>query len=113
MRLNITLIIKFFIDKDKTTLNYFNLVHRSLKIAIVVSDVLISIISHQGQNIRENIAAGVIIVEQSLVIRRVSRSHSGRYSCTAINAEGSGVSNTVQLRVMCKWHIENVFVCFI
>ena len=72
----------------------------------------ISTISHQGQNIKENIAAGVIIVEQSLVIRRVSRSHSGRYSCTAVNAEGSGVSNTVQLRVMCKWHIENVFVYF-
>ncbi|EFX71288.1 hypothetical protein DAPPUDRAFT_60346 [Daphnia pulex] len=56
--------------------------------------------THEGQTIRENAAAGVIIVEQSLVIRRVSRSHSGRYSCTAVNTEGSGVSNTVQLRVM-------------
>ena len=79
---------------------------------MVVSDELISTISHQGQNIKENISAWVIILEQSLVIRRVSRSHSGRYSCTAVNAEGSGVSNTVQLRVMCKWHIENVFVDF-
>ena len=43
------------------------------------------------------------MVEQSLVIRRVSRLHSGRYSCTAINTEGTGLSNTVQLRVMCKW----------
>ena len=56
----------------------------------------------KGQNIRENASAGVIIVEQSLVIRRVSRAHSGRYSCTAANAEGSRVSNTVTLRVMCK-----------
>jgi hypothetical protein len=46
-------------------------------------------------------------VEQSLVIRRVSRLHSGRYSCTAINTEGTGLSNTVQLRVMCKWHSIN------
>lgn len=42
------------------------------------------------------------MVEQSLVIRRVSRFHSGRYSCSAVNAEGSGFSNAVQLRVMCK-----------
>lgn len=43
------------------------------------------------------------MVEQSLVIRRVSRSHSGRYSCSAVNSEGSGVSNIVHLRVMCKF----------
>jgi hypothetical protein len=72
---------------------------------MTVSDLIITTFPHQGQTIRENVAAGVIIVEQSLVIRRVSRSHSGRYSCTAVNTEGSGVSNIVQLRVMCKWQI--------
>ncbi|XP_046645622.1 synaptogenesis protein syg-2-like isoform X1 [Daphnia pulicaria] len=56
--------------------------------------------THEGQNVRENSSAGVLMVEQSLVIRRVSRLHSGRYSCTAINTEGTGLSNTVQLRVM-------------
>ncbi|KAI9559309.1 hypothetical protein GHT06_016098 [Daphnia sinensis] len=56
--------------------------------------------THEGQNVRENVTAGVLVVEQSLVIRRVSRFHSGRYSCTAINTEGTGLSNTVQLRVM-------------
>ena len=66
----------------------------------------------QGQNVRENSSAGVLIVEQSLVIRRVSRLHSGRYSCTAINTEGTGLSNTVQLRVMCKWHSSNPISLF-
>jgi hypothetical protein len=66
----------------------------------------------QGQNVRENSSAGVLIVEQSLVIRRVSRLHSGRYSCTAINTEGTGLSNTVQLRVMCKWSPWNPFSLF-
>uniref|UniRef100_A0A0P4Y268 Sidestep protein n=1 Tax=Daphnia magna TaxID=35525 RepID=A0A0P4Y268_9CRUS len=56
--------------------------------------------THEGQTVRENATAGVLVVEQSLVIRRVSRFHSGRYSCTAINTEGTGLSNTVQLRVM-------------
>uniref|UniRef100_A0A0N8ECY9 Sidestep protein n=2 Tax=Daphnia magna TaxID=35525 RepID=A0A0N8ECY9_9CRUS len=56
--------------------------------------------THEGHNIKENASAGVIMVEQSLVIRRVSRFHSGRYSCSAVNAEGSGFSNAVQLRVM-------------
>lgn len=57
----------------------------------------------KGQSIKENASAGVIIVEQSLVIRRVSRNHSGRYSCTAVNTEGSSTSNIVLLRVMCKF----------
>ena len=61
-------------------------------------------VSRQGQSIRENVSAGVLIVGQGLVIRGVSRQQSGRYGCTAINAEGSGTSNAVQLKVMCKCH---------
>ncbi|XP_057377769.1 uncharacterized protein LOC130699475 [Daphnia carinata] len=56
--------------------------------------------THEGNHIKENASAGVIITEQSLVIRRVSRSHSGRYSCSAVNAEGTGISNIVHLLVM-------------
>ncbi|KAI9552041.1 hypothetical protein GHT06_022378 [Daphnia sinensis] len=56
--------------------------------------------THEGNHIKENASAGVIITEHSLVIRRVSRSHSGRYSCSAANAEGTGISNIVHLLVM-------------
>ena len=58
----------------------------------------------QGMTIRENVSAGILIVDQGLVIRRVSRQQSGRYSCTAVNSEGNGSSNTVLLKVMRKFN---------
>ena len=58
----------------------------------------------QGMAIRENVSAGILIVDQGLVIRRVSRQQSGRYSCTAVNSEGNGSSNTVLLKVMRKFN---------
>lgn len=57
---------------------------------------------HQDKVIKENATAGVLIVERGLVIRRVSRHQSGRYSCTAFNSEGHSASNVVYLKVMCK-----------
>ncbi|XP_064096588.1 uncharacterized protein LOC135208394 [Macrobrachium nipponense] len=60
---------------------------------------------HNGQEIFQNISAGVVISQQSLVIRRVVRSHSGSYTCVATNAQGRTVSNafflTVQYAPIC------------
>ncbi|XP_064098639.1 uncharacterized protein LOC135209791 [Macrobrachium nipponense] len=52
-----------------------------------------------GQEILQNMRAGVVISKQSLVIRGVVRSHSGSYTCAATNAQGRTVSNTFPLTV--------------
>ncbi|XP_064098553.1 LOW QUALITY PROTEIN: uncharacterized protein LOC135209720 [Macrobrachium nipponense] len=54
---------------------------------------------HNGQEILQDINAGVVVSQQSLVIRGVVRSHSGSYTCVATNAQGRGVSNTFFLTV--------------
>ncbi|XP_068213180.1 synaptogenesis protein syg-2-like [Palaemon carinicauda] len=54
---------------------------------------------HNGQEIFQDISGGVVISKQSLVIRNVSRSHSGSYSCVATNAQGRTHSNTFLLKV--------------
>ncbi|XP_064103220.1 uncharacterized protein LOC135213183 [Macrobrachium nipponense] len=54
---------------------------------------------HNGQDIPQNVSAGVVISGQSLVLRSVARSHSGSYACAATNAQGRTVSNTLFLTV--------------
>ncbi|GFY56958.1 ig-like domain-containing protein [Trichonephila inaurata madagascariensis] len=56
----------------------------------------------EGYDLHNNVSAGIVISNQSLVLQKVNRSHRGRYSCTAINNEGQGESNHVYLRVQCK-----------
>lgn len=56
----------------------------------------------QGIVITHNASARVIRSNQSLVLQKVTRSSSGNYSCSAINAEGETVSNQQPLRVKCK-----------
>ncbi|XP_050693474.1 nephrin-like [Eriocheir sinensis] len=54
---------------------------------------------HNGQPLQHNITAGVIVSNQSLVLQSVSRKHGGRYSCSASNIEGDGVSEAVTLDI--------------
>ncbi|PRD32174.1 UNVERIFIED_CONTAM: hypothetical protein NCL1_21278 [Trichonephila clavipes] len=56
----------------------------------------------EGYDLHNNVSAGIVISNQSLVLQKVNRTHRGRYSCTAINNEGQGESNHVYLRVQCK-----------
>ena len=44
----------------------------------------------------------VTINARSLVIRNLTRSAAGSYSCAAVNPEGSGASRPVQLSVKCE-----------
>ena len=46
-----------------------------------------------------NASAGVIMSNQSLVLRSLTRHHSGNYKCIGINSRGEGVSNQVPLTV--------------
>ena len=49
-----------------------------------------------------NVAERVIMSNQSLVLQRVERGRSGRYSCTAFNNEGSQESRQLPLKIKCE-----------
>lgn len=53
----------------------------------------------EGKELQTNTSAGVIVSNQSLVLQKVRRSHRGKYTCSATNVEGEGVSNPIHLRV--------------
>lgn len=52
--------------------------------------------------IYQNMTAGVILSDQSLVLQNVVRATGGEYTCIATNIEGKGSSNPVNLSVKCK-----------
>ena len=57
---------------------------------------------HQGRELIHNVQKKVIISNQSLVLQKVTRADSGVYTCTSHNAEGDGMSNSINLDVRCK-----------
>ncbi|XP_065338847.1 contactin-2-like isoform X4 [Cloeon dipterum] len=57
---------------------------------------------HNNREIVQNVSAGVIISDNSLVLQGVTRFNAGYYTCIASNSEGKGSSNPVELRVMCR-----------
>ncbi|XP_076335815.1 neural cell adhesion molecule 2-like isoform X2 [Tachypleus tridentatus] len=60
----------------------------------------------EGQDLTTNTSAGVIISNQSLVLQRVKRTFRGRFTCSATNSRGLGISNEIFLKVkyapLCK-----------
>lgn len=50
-----------------------------------------------------NISAGVILSDVSLVLQGVTKHTAGDYTCLAANIEGKGISNPVNLKVMCEY----------
>merc|ERR1719150_2424888 len=52
-----------------------------------------------GEALSHDVGSGIIISNQSLVVQRVTRADSGRYTCHVFNTEGEGVSNHVTLAV--------------
>lgn len=58
--------------------------------------------SFQGEEIHQNVTAGIILTDTSLVLQKVTKYASGNYTCMAANVEGKGTSNSVTLAIMCK-----------
>ncbi|KAK4885040.1 hypothetical protein RN001_001311 [Aquatica leii] len=54
---------------------------------------------HNDKTLNSNLAKGVIINNQSLVLQNVYRDKTGSYLCTAINKEGESVSNSIHLEI--------------
>lgn len=57
----------------------------------------------QGVEIHNNAKKGVIVQHYSLALRKVNRFQAGNYKCVASNVEGDGYSDTVELKIMCKY----------
>ncbi|XP_050301168.1 nephrin isoform X2 [Anthonomus grandis grandis] len=54
---------------------------------------------HNGKQLYNNLAAGTIVSNQSLVLQSITSSRSGHYTCVGHNQEGDGESNSVYLDV--------------
>lgn len=52
--------------------------------------------------------AGIIMSTTALALQGVTRQQAGNYTCIASNVEGDGDSNTVQLKIMCKFHLSDL-----
>ncbi|XP_022253980.1 synaptogenesis protein syg-2-like, partial [Limulus polyphemus] len=53
----------------------------------------------EGQELTNNFTPAVNINNQTLVLRRVQRSHRGYFTCSASNTEGLGISNKIFIDV--------------
>ena len=69
----------------------------------------------QGNELEQNVSAGVLASESTLALQRIGRQQSGAYQCKASNVEGDSISNVVNISIKCKYLIymcsrENRFV---
>ncbi|XP_060536431.1 synaptogenesis protein syg-2-like [Cylas formicarius] len=54
---------------------------------------------HNGKQLYNNVQAGTVVTNQSLVLQSITTARSGHYTCVGHNQEGDGESNPVQLDV--------------
>ncbi|XP_050733298.1 synaptogenesis protein syg-2-like isoform X2 [Eriocheir sinensis] len=54
---------------------------------------------HNGVEVRQERANGILLTNRSLVVQEVTRTHAGRYTCQASNVEGDSTSPPVILAV--------------
>ncbi|XP_075223861.1 nephrin-like [Lycorma delicatula] len=54
---------------------------------------------HNNELLSHNVSARLILINQSLVLQKVTRQSAGKYSCLATNQEGETPSNELTLRV--------------
>ncbi|XP_065564207.1 nephrin-like [Artemia franciscana] len=55
--------------------------------------------SLNGSTLNHSVQHGVIMSNQSLVLRNLTKLYTGSYVCSALNNEGEGVSNEFEIRV--------------
>ncbi|CAH2257057.1 jg11929 [Pararge aegeria aegeria] len=54
---------------------------------------------HNDKPVLHNVVSGVIVSTKSLVLQKVTRDHSGDYSCRATNSLGETASQATHLRI--------------
>ena len=56
----------------------------------------------QGGPVEHRVTKGIILQNQTLVLQNIRREAAGLYTCAAVNIEGEGESQPVNLRVKCE-----------
>ncbi|XP_042217603.1 nephrin-like [Homarus americanus] len=68
---------------------------------------------HNGVTVEHRVPRGIILQNQTLVLQKINRDSAGLYTCAAINTEGNGESQPVNLRVMykpyCRRHSKTIY----
>ncbi|MPD05401.1 hypothetical protein E2C01_101141 [Portunus trituberculatus] len=57
----------------------------------------------QGGPVEHRVTKGIILQNQTLVLQNIRREAAGLYTCAAVNIEGEGESQPVNLRVKCEF----------
>ncbi|XP_071524793.1 uncharacterized protein [Panulirus ornatus] len=68
---------------------------------------------HNGSPVEHRVTRGVILQNQTLVLQQITREAAGLYTCAAVNLEGEGESQPVNLKVMykpyCRRHSKTIY----
>ncbi|XP_042228072.1 uncharacterized protein LOC121870347 isoform X2 [Homarus americanus] len=68
---------------------------------------------HNGAPVEHRVTRGIILQNQTLVLQKITREAAGLYTCAAVNLEGEGESQPVNLRVMykpyCRRHSKTIY----